>query len=128
MYYPAGKPIYPEKPSENICGEGYLEEFENPPPPQSVRAIFVKFTKGAYTKWHTHSGDQLLYGIRGKGFVEMEGTQTIKLKKGDRVIISGGVRHRHGARKEKSFVHLAVTTGETDWNEEDPCDKYSNDR
>ena len=79
-----------------------------------IRATFVEFAGGAYTKLPHHLGGQILYAIEGEGFVEFYDGKIEKLITGSRVIVQAGVIHRHGT-KGKYRKHLAVTVGETFW-------------
>ena len=127
MYYPAGEIRYGQQDSKRMCGNGCIEELEGALASPSLRAAHVKFVDGAYTKWHFHTGEQLLLGTNGKGFVELQGSPISKIGEGDRVLVPKGVWHRHGALDKGTFVHLAVTSGETAWDEADPCQRDSRD-
>lgn len=107
-----------------MCGEGRLEDLPNAPESPNMRAIFVEFQRGAYTKWHRHEGTQLLYGTEGTGFVEFQGVPDLDIAPGTRVLVPAGVWHRHGAKPKERFVHLAVTVGETHWKHDLDCEKY----
>lgn len=132
MYYKAKKKIvYESKPNKRImCGDGRLEKLSNAPESPNMRAIYVRFEACGYTKWHWHEGTQLLYGTKGRGFVELQGMETEKgkgslpIEIGTRVLIPAGVWHRHGATSVGRFEHLAVTEGKTHWKEKSACDKY----
>jgi quercetin dioxygenase-like cupin family protein len=108
-----------------MCGDGRLEALRHAPASPHLRAVYVRFADGAHTKWHYHAGQQLLVGTQGTGFVEFRGLPDVMLQEGDRVIIPVRVWHRHGAAPGESLIHLAVTTGETVWDQDDPCDKRS---
>lgn len=115
MYYPANTIHYGEIDSERMCDDGRVEELERGPQSPYLRALYAKFTNGGHTKWHYHDGGQVLIGIEGKGFVELQGLPIVNLNINDRVIIPAGAWHRHGAIKDEMLVHLAVTTGKTTW-------------
>lgn len=125
IHFPAGKPQYPQEPdSKRMCGDGRLETLAQAPRSPHLRAKFVKFKNGGYTKWHCHQGgEQVLYVTEGNGFVQADGQPKIRLHVGDRVYIPEGIWHRHGALEgeEGKFVHLAITTGETKYREHDSC-------
>ncbi len=107
--------------TENMCGKGFPEEVEQEPAPPSMRAAFVKFVDGGCTKWHFHTGEQMLFATEGQGFVEFQYGPRLEIREGARVHIPVGVWHRHGAAQAKTLVHLAVTYGDTKWDDEDPC-------
>ncbi len=107
---------------DKFVGTVHLEKFDDAPQSPELRAVFVDFKLGSYTKLHHHSGDQLLYVVQGQGFIEFEDGREIRLEPEVRVIIPAGVLHRHGAdaEAEENLVHLAVTQGETFWWTADP--------
>jgi quercetin dioxygenase-like cupin family protein len=123
MYYPARSKIKYAKPDPTkMCGDGRIEALERGPASPHLRAAHVRFVNGARTKWHYHTGEQILVATKGKGFVEFQGIRKIKLHPGDRVFVPAGVWHRHGAVKKKKLVHLAITKGKSVWEPDDPCD------
>ena len=126
-YYPAAEIRYAEPDSTKMCGDGRIEQVGNAPASPALRALHVKFVNGAHTKWHYHTGEQLLLGTSGKGFVEIQGSPISKIGEGDRILVPRGVWHQHGAVQGETFVHLAVTSGETVWDEADLCERHSRD-
>jgi quercetin dioxygenase-like cupin family protein len=121
MYYPAGEIKYAEPEPETMCGDGRIEKLDHAPVPPSLRAAHVRFVNGAHTKWHYHTGEQLLMPTEGTGFVEFRGLQLLHIGVGDRVFVPPGVWHRHGARKGLTMTHIAVTSGDTQWDRSDNC-------
>jgi 4-carboxymuconolactone decarboxylase len=79
----------------------------------------VTFEKGARTRWHTHSGEQTLYFLKGRGRVQMRGDQALDTAEGDVVHIEPLTEHWHGAHHaEENFTqHLAITFGKVTWLE-----------
>ena len=66
-----------------------------------------------------------MVGTQGIGFVEFRGLPDATLRKRDWAFIPAGVWHRHGAAAGETLMkHLAVTTGETKWDKDDPCEKH----
>ena len=53
---------------------------------------------------------------------DRRGEALLNFSDGDRVIIPAGVWHRHGAVEAETFIHLAVTMGETEWECHGPCE------
>ena len=82
----------------------------------------VHFEKGSRTKLHSHNGNQVLIGIKGKGSLEIfrrYGTaktnfkikkiEKITLNEGDIVHIPAKTLHTHGSvDTKKTFSHIAV--------------------
>jgi len=119
MYYAAGEIKYVEPDPTEMCGDGRKEKLDYAPAPPNLRAEYVRFVEGAHTKWHYHTGEQLLMPTAGTGFVEFRGLPLLEMRSGDRVLIPAGVWHRHGALQGQTMTHLAVTTGETKWPQSD---------
>ena len=117
-----------EPDSQNTCGKGFKKELAHESTPPSMHATCVMFDDGAYTKWHYHTGEQMLFATEGQGFVEFQYGLTREIREGEAVYIPVGVWHRHGAIEGKTLTHLAVTCGETRWDNEDPCQRDSQHR
>jgi quercetin dioxygenase-like cupin family protein len=116
--YPQNDDSYQLPDKEKMDGNGRIEKPFNKPGGRTRRAQFVMFSDGGFTKWHYHTGEQILFAVEGKGFVELEGKPKILLQAGENAYIPENVRHRHGAiENEQRFIHLAVTAGETCWKE-----------
>jgi len=79
----------------------------------------VSFEPGARTNWHTHPLGQILLIIDGKGFYQEKGKPARTITKGDVVIIPSHIEHWHGAAKDTSMTHIAITNigkqGPADW-------------
>jgi quercetin dioxygenase-like cupin family protein len=98
-----------------VCLDRMLESSE----PGGLRMLRVYFEPGGRTRWHTHSGEQILNIVAGRGLVQSWGEQRIDVSAGDIVHFAPGEKHWHGARSDSFMVHIAVATGaETDWMEE----------
>lgn len=121
MYYPASEIKYAEPDVATMCGDGRIEKLDYAPVAPYLRAAHVKFVDGAHTKWHYHTGGQLLMPTEGIGFVEFRGLPLLQIRMGDRLFIPIGVWHRHGAQKGKTMTHIAVTSGDTVWDMSDKC-------
>lgn len=79
----------------------------------------VSFEAGARTNWHTHPLGQILLVIDGKGFYQEKGKAARPIAKGNVVMIPSHVEHWHGAAKDSSMTHIAITNigkqGPVDW-------------
>jgi quercetin dioxygenase-like cupin family protein len=82
-----------------------------------MRAAVVTFPRGTRTVWHFHHGEQLLYVLSGRGWCEA-GTGKCEISTGDIVYVAPGEKHWHGATAVSDLEHLAITVGETEWEEE----------
>ena len=85
---------------------------------KDFRMFYVQFLKGARTFVHSHSSDQILIGMEGKGllvFLEKNDSgyqqkdEPIFLQKGDTVVVPKGIFHYHGSNdKTETFGHIAI--------------------
>jgi len=116
-----GNVCYKEEIDGNMCGKVLIEDSRDSPTSPQPRALHVRFESGAFTKWHWHTGVQILLVKEGIGFVEQKGFPSFDMMPGDRIYIPENVWHRHGAKMNQSMVHLAINIGETIWNKDDPC-------
>jgi len=79
----------------------------------------VAFADGAVTFWHRHPGGQKLYVLDGVGRIGLEGEEVILLP-GAYVDTPPLERHYHGAAPGHHATILAITWGETAWEETGP--------
>lgn len=79
----------------------------------------VSFEPGSRTNWHTHPLGQILIVIDGKGYYQEKGKTARAIAKGDVVMIPSHIEHWHGASKDSSMTHIAITNlgkqGPVDW-------------
>ena len=68
----------------------------------------VSFAPGAKNHFHTHTSDQILYVIGGRGYVATESEQ-IEITEGDAAFIPAGEKHWHGATDDSDFSHISLT-------------------
>jgi len=69
----------------------------------------VSFEPGGKTNWHTHPAGQILLVTDGKGFYQEKGKPARVITKGDVVVIPSQIEHWHGAAKDTSLTHIAIT-------------------
>ncbi len=78
-----------------------------------TRLTLVRFSRGARTKWHIHTFDQVLLVTEGRGVVADE-KEEHHLEVGDLIIVPAGTVHWHGATGESDFAHINIAlAGET---------------
>lgn len=70
----------------------------------------VTFEPGARTKWHKHSGGQILLITAGEGRYQEKNADIQILKTGDIVKIPPNVEHWHGAAPDSDFAHISIET------------------
>lgn len=103
------KPIYGLGelfPSENFTGDVYLNNIANE---GGVSIANVTFDAGCINNWHVHDHVQILMGIMGEGYCQMEGQNAELIKVGDVVVIPAGTKHWHGATHDSQFTHISVS-------------------
>jgi quercetin dioxygenase-like cupin family protein len=84
----------------------------------------VLFEAGARTRWHTHSGEQILLCLRGTCVVQVFGKTSQVLPEGIAFRIPAGVVHWHGALRGPAS-HLAVNVAAlTTWMGEVTAGEY----
>lgn len=112
--------IFPlgEKVEKYFQGEVYINKLFTEDKPLGAPIWNVTFSIGACTNWHIHKVGQVLLVLEGTGWYQEEGKEMQVIKKGDVINIPAGVKHWHGANRESSLTHLAITPGETEWLEE----------
>ena len=78
----------------------------------------VFFSPGARTWWHTHESGQILHVTAGSGWICVQGQQARRLRSGDIVWIPADERHWHGAGTDSYLIHVAISLGTTNWQDE----------
>jgi quercetin dioxygenase-like cupin family protein len=81
---------------------------------ESLRIGLVRFDAGGRTKWHTHTFEQGLVIVEGKGIVATEAGEEV-VEAGDVVVIPLGEKHWHGGTETTGMAHLSINqaTGES---------------
>ncbi|MBS1489073.1 MAG: carboxymuconolactone decarboxylase family protein [Bacteroidetes bacterium] len=70
----------------------------------------VTFEPGARTNWHTHPSGQILIVTEGIAYYQEKGKPKQMLSKGQVMKCPPGATHWHGATREGSMTHLALST------------------
>ena len=65
------------------------------------------FDAGARTKFHKHTGDQILIITDGTGSVGTD-NETLTVVEGDVILIPAGENHFHGAPDATSMAHITI--------------------
>jgi 4-carboxymuconolactone decarboxylase len=69
----------------------------------------VVFEPGSRNNWHTHAAGQILMVTEGKGWYQEKGKAARLILKGDVIVIPSNTEHWHGATKDSSLTHIAIT-------------------
>ncbi len=127
IIFPVGAPN--DGYAKYFTGQSYLA-------PVSKEQVFianVTFEPCCRNNWHIHKaekgGGQILVCVGGEGYYQEWGKSAVKMQPGDVVNIPVGVKHWHGAGKDKWFSHLAVEVpaenGATEWCEPVTDEEYN---
>jgi quercetin dioxygenase-like cupin family protein len=108
----AGPPPEPA----NFIGRVWMQNIAAGGGSTELEYLAVFFDAGARTRPHTHPTDQVLYFVRGSGFVVFPGEDEQQIEEGGIVVVRAGLLHMHGATPGGPICHLAVRApGPTDW-------------
>jgi quercetin dioxygenase-like cupin family protein len=86
-------------------------------PAKTVLISCVTFSPDATTHWHSHAGGQVLHVTGGRGRVQERGGPVRVLEVGDTAVAEAGVEHWHGAVRDQSLTHIAISSGLTTWGQ-----------
>jgi quercetin dioxygenase-like cupin family protein len=75
---------------------------------EQTRLLLVKFSPGGRTRWHTHTFEQALVIVDGRGIVASEAQGERVVQPGDVVVFSKEEKHWHGATNTTGMTHIAV--------------------
>lgn len=94
-----------------FTGQSYLATLAQSPD-KTLSVGNVTFEPGCRNYWHIHvDGYQILLVTGGEGLYQEEGQPAKRLKAGDVIVTEKGVKHWHGATKDRAFTHVAITSG-----------------
>jgi len=80
-------------------------------------ALVVSFPAGVRTDWHSHPDGQVLYIVEGRGRVGTRDGEVAQVAAGDLVYAPPDEQHWHGASEDEPVRHLALSFGDTAWQE-----------
>lgn len=114
MYVARGKDVNPRRATGEIfMGEVHNHMLVDQTKGERLRLNLVKFSPGGRTKWHTHSFEQGLIIVEGKGIVATEAEEQV-VEAGDVVVIPAQEKHWHGGTNTSGMAHIAINgPGET---------------
>lgn len=97
---------------QGFYGKAFMNLFLGFGHPSGCSVGNVSFGPGAHNDWHIHYGYQVLMVTAGEGYCQEWGAPARRLKAGDVMVIRPGVKHWHGAAKDKGFVHIGMILNE----------------
>lgn len=116
-------------PSEYFTGTAWVNRLVRQDETGTYSIGNVVFEPGARTAWHTHPAGQTLIVLDGKGWYQEKGKPARPISKGDVVVIPSNTEHWHGAAKDSSLTHLAITNskdGGVKWLQPVTDEEYNN--
>ena len=113
-------------PQENFTGRVRMQKLAEQGGMTKVELLAVFFDAGAHTRPHTHPSEQMLFFVRGSGFVQFPGEERQRVEEGGVVVVPAGVVHMHGATEDEAICHIALRAadGPTDWAPADVPDEW----
>lgn len=80
-----------------------------------LKLDIISFPPKVRNKLHSHTYDQVLYVLSGKGTVATE-AEEVTAEPGMLFFIPRGEKHWHGATEETAFTHISILRpGKTDY-------------
>ncbi len=124
--FPASKENLPLADAATFTGSARAQRVASVDLEPGFKAYRVEFEPRARTRWHRHTGPQLLVILTGRCRLQSEGSGTRQAGAGDLVVISPGEKHWHGATEEGPMSHLAINIkARTEWLEAVSDSTYS---
>ena len=90
-------------------GEVTAQRLVTPEIARDFTFAIINFSAGSRNYFHTHSSDQILYITQGTGIVATEAEERV-VNQGDVIHVPAEEKHWHGATKETSMSHVAITS------------------
>jgi quercetin dioxygenase-like cupin family protein len=85
----------------------YRQRIFQPGDSKNFHFGIVHFDAGSSSKFHKHSGDQILVIVEGTGKVATD-NEVLTVTEGDVVLIPAGENHWHGAPDDTSMAHIYI--------------------
>jgi len=120
------KPATTKGPPETFSGDVWIDPITRGLPTSQLNVAAVRFSPGARSAWHSHTGGQTLYVTEGRGLVQVRGQQAVELHAGDVIYAPDGEEHWHGATPHDFMTHLSITEGAPRWGAHVIDDDYRN--
>jgi autoinducer 2-degrading protein len=109
--------------SQNFIGHVRMIDLAGQAGLTGVDVLVVYFAADAKTKPHVHQTEQLLYFVRGNGFVAFPGQEKQVVDEGGTVIVPACELHMHGATEAGPTCHVAARLpSKTNWKPHVPSE------
>ncbi|MCB1018780.1 MAG: cupin domain-containing protein [Acidobacteria bacterium] len=94
--------------SEHFTGTAWTHEIVANDPAYPLLSGSVHFEPSSRTDWHSHPGGQIIIVTEGEGYYQEAGRDRRIIRRGDVIKSLPGVRHWHGASRDRAitFVHV----------------------
>ncbi len=93
--------------SKEFDGDVTLQRIVTAGDSDEVEVLAVWFAKGARNRPHTHSTDQVLHIVEGRGIVADEKEKRV-VSAGDVVTVRANAWHWHGATSDSAMMHMSI--------------------
>jgi quercetin dioxygenase-like cupin family protein len=107
----------PASEPQNFTGRVRMQNLGKQGGAAKLELLAVHFDSGAHTRPHKHPSEQVLFFVRGSGFVQFPGEERQRVEEGGIVVVPAGVVHMHGATEDEAVCHVALRAadGPTNW-------------
>lgn len=108
-----------------FTGKSYLAPLSSD---EDINIANVTFEPNCINHWHVHHKScQILVGVSGKGYYQIEGQPIRTIEPGDTITIPAETKHWHGASEKSWFQHLSIMKkgAKTTWLE--PVNRNANE-
>lgn len=108
-----------------FTGKSYLAPLSSD---EDISISNVTFEPNCINHWHVHHKScQILVGVSGKGYYQIEGQPIRTIEPGDTITIPAETKHWHGATEKSWFQHLSIMKkgAKTTWLE--PVNRNTNE-
>lgn len=95
--------------NSNFTGSAYVKMIVSADTVFNTQMASVTFEPGARTNWHYHPSGQILLITEGTAFYQEKGKPKQTLSKGQVAKCLPGVEHWHGATRDGSMTHIAMS-------------------
>jgi len=102
-----------DRPNPNFTGGEVKTVKEN----SEAKPAHFYFGPGARTKWHSHSGGQIILVEEGVGLYQEKGGPVVELRAGETHYCPPGVVHWHGASPTEGGTQFNISRGDITWGD-----------